>query len=192
MKSKMSLQVCLGAALVFALPSWAVETGLSQGSEFSATPVHGSLSVDCQDSSGQDFANYDCSDVILEPTDNDYFVTQPGGHAAQFELRAVHEDGSVQKKNGDFDPTRGRSKSSINLWIATLFQRPLLNMGTNRISYQLKNGSVTEKSGEFDVHVRQGKERVCPHDFVNSPTLDDCRSSANVCDNYLWRFNYCR
>lgn len=167
-------------------------TGFTAGNEFTSVDLSGELRVSCQDGGQSDSAWYQCEDNILEPADHTYFTTEPGGTADKVILVATHADGSTREKSSSYDPATGRSKSSFNLWIATLLQRPLLHSGVNKIHYKLTRGGTVEKEGDFEVSVTPGQARTCQYRFKFSNRLQDCRSSGFACQDYFWDQNYCQ
>jgi hypothetical protein len=156
------------------------------------TPIQGELSVRCESGRQSDWATFDCRSDILEPADHDYFVTDSGILADHVDLHAVHEDGSTRDKDEDFDSEKGQSKDTFNLWIGSLFQRPLLNGGVNRIGYQLKKDGNVVKTGDFVVNVKSGAARTCQRDYVTSHSMSDCHNGGVVCDQYFRRQDFCR
>lgn len=184
--------ILAGAVTFTGVTSTAAVDGLSVGNDLNAVDLRGDLTVRCDRASGgSDMAFYSCATTILDPAEYAYFVTTPGGSADEVQLVAIHEDGSKQKKQSDFDPVKGRSTDQINLWIWSLFQRPLLHAGRNVVTFKLLRNGKLERSGSFEVLVRTGDSRVCPRDFEWSSQEFDCRSGDHICRDYLARYNWC-
>lgn len=168
-------------------------TGLSAGNEFEAVNIRGDISVHCHDSrEGLRVVTHRCSLEILDPSEYSYFQTERGISADKVTLKAKHADGSSRTKSSRFDSNTGRSRSEFNLWIHTLFQRPLLEAGRNKVEYKLERDNRVVKTGNFEVNVRRKADRVCPRGSYVSHRMDDCRMSASICDRYFHEYNYCQ
>lgn len=182
--------------LAFGLFSTTVlAAGFQSGNSFEAAEVQGDISITCDDfSTGEhDFVSVRCRDEILNPGEFAFFQGDQGVSADEVSLTAKWEDGTTRTKTEDYDPATGLSKSSFNLWIRTLFQRPLLDFGKNEITYELKNSGSTVQSGSFEANVVAGAKRVCAvrhHFFSNSG--NDCRFPANLCRRYFSMYGYCQ
>lgn len=166
--------------------------GLSGGELFEAQEVEGRVSVRCQSPQGSDFAVYYCSENILLPGEWDRFVHPDKVEGDEVTLVSHQESGKVRTKTKDYDATSGKSKN-FNLWIATLFQRPLLDYGLNRIDYEVTKRGIVQDMGSFDVTVEQSSEpRQCRSRTYFSSNLSDCRSGGyNICQRYFRDLNYC-
>ncbi|PIP89290.1 MAG: hypothetical protein COW01_07120 [Bdellovibrionales bacterium CG12_big_fil_rev_8_21_14_0_65_38_15] len=157
------------------------ETTFEAGTVYSAKTVSGQVWVNCQNRPSE--LRY-CAGYDLEPGMSTRLIS--GADADRFVVEALHENGKSVSKKGKFNASEGRS-DSINLWIRTLFQKPLLAMGTNLIRYTLtKKGDVVEQ-GEFNVSVESGARQVCQTGTVWSPG-NDCGSQSYVCDMYFDRY----
>lgn len=177
MKGLLALILVLTGGFAFA------ETTFEHGTVYQANTYSGNVWVNCSDRPSE---LRHCAGYDLDP--GMYTRLVSGANADRFEVEALHADGSTRSKKGKFKASEGKSEA-INLWIATLFQRPLLEMGENTIRYTLtKKGEVVEQ-GEFNVRVESGSRQVCPTGTVWSPG-NDCGSTSYVCDTYFSR--YCR
>lgn len=173
--------------LSFTLTSRAEAASFSQGDHFQAFSKRGNVTVYCPNQ----YAYFRCFDNYLSPANRDYFVYENAPMADRVELKAYQYDGRTQTKTERFQ--EGRTESSVNLWINTLFQRPLLNYGNNRISYKMTHqGEVTEE-GEFDVYVERMPLLTCTHRTYWSPSAWDCSPQAanNVCMRYFLESRNC-
>lgn len=172
----------------------AQSAGFSAGDKFNAITIEGRLSVQCpSETTGPSYGAADCRFNILTPAEYTYFVgTQIDADSVS--LQATHENGSVSKiKTEKYDGAQGKSRKPFNLWISTLLQRPLLDVGINSIKYTLtKNGQKVEE-GIFTVEVVKGAISVCPrvgHYF--SSTTQDCSFPTNLCSRFFNENNYCQ
>ncbi|MNJ91214.1 hypothetical protein D3C87_88610 [compost metagenome] len=174
----------------------ASDVGFSSTNDFVATPIEGRVDVTCEGFNGSGFAKYRCRDIVLEPQSYDYFVGPKEPNARKVELRAYHADGSDRSKMSLYDGTNGRSRDSFNLWISTLFQKPLLEVGVNRVTYSLYSDDKSDLKeytrGEFTAVVTKGTPRLCPATSYNSTDINDCNAQYSVCQRYFEQYNYCR
>lgn len=182
----MLLTLLLGSSQVFA-------AGLSGGEQFSTQEIAGRLTVQCSSQSGTTSAFADCRGQILNPGEYSYF-TGPVSDADHVTLRATREDGSVSKaKTEEYDGAKGKSKKSFNLWISTVFQRPLLGFGKNTVKYTMTKNGTTVEEGTFIVNVVDGGRSVCQRTgFYFSSSANDCNMPTNFCSQYFSENNYCQ
>lgn len=173
--------------------------GFASGAEFHTTPIEGTVIMECEGFNGTSQAVYNCRDVILDPQSSDYFIGPKGQEFDRVTLTATHEDGSSRIKNSAYNSKEGRSLGSFNLWISTLFQKPLLMRGVNHIHYTVAKGSgeIQEEasskvlSGDFQVTVKSGGARRCATTQYHSTDVNDCNSQYSVCQRYFQEFNRC-
>lgn len=177
---------------ILSAAAWAGTTGFTAGNEFTSADLQGDLRMSCQEGGQNEHAFHTCEANVLDPAEFSYFTTAPGGTADTVTLIATHEDGSTREKTESYDPAKGRSTGSFNLWIYTLFQRPLLHPGVNRIHFKLTHGGVVEREGDFVATVQTGKPRTCDYRFEFSNSLMDCRNSSSACDRYFRDQNWCQ
>jgi len=169
--------------MVAALFSFSVAgAGFEHGNSYSHITFEGSVTASCDSST----RSYYCSAYGLTPSMYTKLVTAQSLDANKFVVTATHESGKTRTKKGKF---KGTKSKAINLWLRTLLQRPLLDMGVNQISYQILKGKTVVKSGSFEVTVDRGERRACRRGYIRM-LGDDC-SSARVCDEYFRR-GYCR
>lgn len=169
--------------------------GFRHGSEFVAAAVEGQVTVSCNGFNGSGSAIYSCRDVVLDPQAYDYFVGPRDPRAASVELRCIREDGSVRTKSSDYDGARGISTDSFNLWISTLFQKPLLQAGVNTIEYRIiaNDRPKTEiAKGRVAVKVTRAAVRRCPNAHYQSTDINDCSSQYSVCQRYFEEYRNCK
>ncbi|HEX7674621.1 MAG TPA: hypothetical protein VF412_10630 [Bdellovibrio sp.] len=168
--------------------------GFASGSTFQATPIEGNVLMTCDGFNGTSQANYTCRDVVLEPQNSDIFVGPLDNRATQVELKAVREDNSSRVKINNYDGRSGKS-STFNLWISSLFQKPLLMAGVNHVHYSIYTNSPSFQefaSGDFDVMVNRAATRVCPTTQYHSTDVTDCNSQYSICQRYFEQYNNCR
>jgi len=180
--------------LLLTPPAFADSTiGFHTGNEFISRLIRGRVTVRCRVPGGGFETTYHlCQAEILDPSEWAYFQGHKGIDAEEVYLTATHEDGSTREKNESFDPATGLSKGKFNLWIATLFQRPLLNLGKNAIHYSLKKDKQNILEGDLIAEVKRAETRTCSDGSYFSSNPSDCRSpDNNVCGYYFRDKNYC-
>lgn len=168
--------------------------GLSGGDQFSAQRIEGRLQVQCTGNSpGPTYGQAYCRSEILNPGEYSFFVG-PKIDADHVSLRATREDGSLSKtKTEEYDSVKGKSRKSFNLWISTVFQRPLLAFGKNTVKYTLTKDGATVETGTFIVNVVDGGRAVCQRfGFYYSSNSTDCSTPDVYCSRYFDENNYCQ
>lgn len=176
----------------------AQQIGFETGNEFQATPITGTVMMTCDDINGRTRATYTCRNIVLDPHSSDYFLGPLNPDITQVIVTATHEDGTLRTKISNYDGLSGKSKSAINLWISTLFQKPLLMKGMNHIHYAFTNSASVDSSeykiftnGEMNVVVKTGAGRQCPTTQYTSNDANDCVSPYSICQSYFANFNNC-
>lgn len=175
-------KILLIAGLVFSSGAFA-SGGFANGNEYTSTTYKGWLTVHCPDT----VRTYFCQNNVLSPSWRSKFVTD-NKDADRVELLATHEDGSTRDKSSKMK--RGTSKRNFNLWIASLLQRPLLDMGTNVISYTLENDDEVIERGTFDVMVHDGGVKSCSSRHVWG-TNSDCQGGGSFACSRFFSSAYC-
>ena len=165
-------------------------TGFSNGNNIDITYYSGWVRVvNC---SGDVIGNksHFCSAADYNPGAFDRFVTDNRVKADRVSLSAVHEDGSTRSKRKKYDSNKGIS-DKFNLLVSTLFQRPLLEEGVNRVSYMLTNKRSEVASGEFEANVQVTGDLRCP-DLTISGWGSTCDNASAACNEYFNRVNGCQ
>lgn len=174
---------------------YAAPVGFSLGNDLVAAPIQGQVQVTCTGFNGNSSAVYTCRDIALDPQAYDFFVGPQDGYADTVELTAIHEDGSSRTKTEDYDGRSGKSRSPLNLWISTIFQKPLLEYGRNIVRYRLYasgRSAETSRGDQFVVTVKRGTARSCPLAHYNSTDVNDCNSQYSICQKYFAEYRNCR
>lgn len=172
------------STIIFAQAVFAV--GFSSGTEYRARSVSGQLTVQCPaDAGGFQVVVHTCRSTKLDPVEYDYFQGPQGINADKVLLTVSREDSSQRSKDSAYNSRTGRSEERFNLWVASLFQRPLLADGVNKVKYKmtLKGQAVTE--GEFSVRVSRQPAATCDSQSIQSSDPNDCSSQYNVCGKYF-------
>ncbi|GIL18831.1 MAG: hypothetical protein BroJett040_25820 [Oligoflexia bacterium] len=182
----------ISATLLLLFSSSAFAVGFSHGNEFQSLPIYGEVTVSCQEGSNSGYANYQCQDLLLSPTEMDYFAGPANIDADQVVLTATRRDGSQKTKSSSYNSDKGRSTSRFNLWIATLFQTPLLQDGPNKVHYKMTRDGQVVSEGDFQANVTRGHSATCPRGYITSSTMADCQSPYSACQRYFSNYNYCQ
>lgn len=170
----------------------AANPGFSKGNELSAAPIQGQVRVICNGFNGSGTALFTCRDVVADPQAYDYFLGPQDGRADKVELTAYRQDGSTRTKQESYNGAQGKSSAAINLWISTLFQKPLLAYGANRITFKIYSNAAVYATGEFNMNVSRSPARTCPAAQYNSTDINDCNSQYTICQQYFEEHHYCR
>jgi hypothetical protein len=170
--------------------AYGADLGFKGGNNFQTINLSGSGRIYCPGSGESRFIR--CDFQYLVPGERAYFAYGEEIDADRVKLTAIREDGSTRSKDSKYRSSKGRSSKSFNLWIRTLFQRPLLKMGVNTIAVEMtKDGSIVAED-EFVATVEQGESRQCSYRSVYGRFDSDCESIYRACDRYFAAQNYCR
>lgn len=133
------------------------------------------------------YRSYYCSADILAGGDYGAIQVNETIDADWLKLQRV---GSKYIKGAKFDSENGRTGHNYNLWLASFFQRPLLDYGKNTIKYTFTKNKQVVLEGTFEVVVQKRDNYNCynGHLVYNG----SCPSVTTICDDYLFRRNYCR
>lgn len=170
----------------------------SRGDHFVAIPLRGQVVASCPQQrpgfpgGGPSLVSYSCRDLVLEPSERDYFLGPQGVGAETVHLQVVHADGSTREKDYSYDSATFRTKKLVNLWLASLFQKPLLEEGLNQFKYVLKNGDQAIREGRFEVQVDRGAARTCPRSSLTIWDPNECSNQVSVCRRYFQQFDNCK
>lgn len=169
--------------------------GFSRGNNLVATPVQGQVRVSCEGFNGLGAASYECRDVVLEPQPYDYFLGPRQANGNRLELTATREDGVSRNKIVGYNGATGSSTESVNLWISTIFQKPLLSFGKNVVNFKIysaQDSRTVVSQGNIQVIVQRGAARQCPVAQYISQDSNDCSSQYSICQRYFSEFQNCR
>ena len=156
--------------------------GFKDGDSFSVQPVRSSITLYCYNGDGRGTTSrfYNCNNEYISPVAYSRFVNDSGVSAKKVRLQVTRANCSVKTKTKKWSNKKEQSRS-FNLWIGSLLQRPLLDIGANQISYEMlaKSGEVVE-SGEFNVNVERKPAVVCAHRTFNAYN-NDCSFPDAFC-----------
>lgn len=181
----LSLLATTVLASAFAASAFAVDTGFESGNKLTARAYRGELIVNCMAPGNSQIYFYACTDERLDPAEAAKFVTAPGVDADHVALSASWENGKTVKKDTDFDSASGKSTREFNLWISTLFQRPLLNYGENKIHYVLSKDGQTQSEGDFKATVEKAPVAQCNQGMLMETFAGNCTNPYFMCQRYF-------
>jgi hypothetical protein len=161
------------------------EPGFETGDSFTATDYRGHVTVLCEDPTDHRSYFYSCRTESLLPAPTARFVAQPGTNADHVTLISRWENGKTYSKEGRFDSESGKSITNFNLWIATLFQRPLLTYGTNQIHYVLSKNGQPQAQGDFVATVQKAPAQTCRDDVLTELNASSCHNGPWMCQRYF-------
>lgn len=193
------MKLALAFFVIFASVAAHAEIGFKKGNRLTAVLTQGDILVQCSGSGGfppgtggPSSASFRCQEEVITTGEFDYFVGPERIQADAVTLTATHADGSTRTKKSGYDSAKGQSTDTFNLWIATLFQRPLLDVGLNKITYTLTYKGKTTSSGKFEATVKDGGRKVCQRrGSYWSPNASDCQNPSAMCSRYFSENNYC-
>lgn len=162
--------------------------GFSRGASFQQVRLEGYLRVQCPDS----VIETHCGDTFLNPWPYDVFIGPQKAEIISLRLRAFSAENEPREIESVYDGRSGRSEE-INLGVSSIFQRPLLRLGQNRIEFTLRNrqGRIVEQ-GTFEVTVQRGAIRNCGPREIHSNYRNDCGLPYSFCQQYFKEQKYCQ
>lgn len=166
-----------------------------KGDIFNATSISGQVHVTCSGFNGQGTASFVCRDIVLDPSAYSHVRGIVDSRIEKVELTSLRADSSTRVKVLDYDGKRGRSAEAANLWISTIFQKPLLLHGRNIISYKMTGRGMNPDvyyAGSFEVQVNQGEARQCRLGHYQSSDVNDCNSPYSICQRYFQENKNCQ
>jgi len=175
----------VGVFLAILFMSNAEAAVFKQGSEYDVIRLSGNAIVTCNYyENGRHrtrHANVYCSSDFSSPANYSKFLQE---NSKAVKVKLVNTSNDDRKKTKKFYSEKGESKR-FNLFVRSLFQRPLLVVGLNDISYQmiLKDGSV-EQEGSFEVNVDFSR-RQCRSRYMHSSNSMDC-TGYSICRRYFY------
>lgn len=182
MKYLIFFTLCFNFSLTFSL-----DVQLEGGNEVLMEFREGLVSEHCGFGSESRINHYNCSDTSISAGSYGAVKILDGSLDADWvKLQRV---GSKYIKGVKFLASESRSVRKINLWVSSVFQRPLLKRGENIIKYTFFKNKLVVLEGEFVVNVVDGDYIACRNGRIYSAS---CQGYYQVCSNYLYRSNYCR
>ncbi len=180
-------------AIIFSVnTAMAFEVQLGDGETVKTVELNGRVSVSCQENTPHgprtNYYHYYCQSDNL--ASGNYGKVRVVDGSVDADWVKLQREGSRYIKGVKFNSATNESTVSINLWITTLFQKPLLTMGTNTINYTFTKNRVEVEKGTFNVLVETGESRSCR--LGNLHYYNYCPGRFNACGDYFRRHNYCK
>lgn len=173
---------------LLSLGSYSNAQRFKTGENYDAISLKGMITVFCPRGQTRLFS---CSEEILNPNEMAYFELPEGVIADEVEIIGHNGKKEVRQTKG-YDNVKKQSDRRYNLWIWTLFQRPLLTYGNNTLRYIAKKDRRVVSEGEFKVNVNDLGIRQCPAGRYSAPFPSDCDNGAHMCRQYFRDYNYCQ
>lgn len=159
--------------------------------EFTHVDLVGDVDVTCLGGGQIGRRSFQCSGYMLNPQMFSRFHHEFDGQADRVTLSTQHRNNKTVRKSSDWDQSKQRSKDAFNLWVSTVFQRPLLQMGLNTISYDLTRSGRSVESGTFMVRVNDGGTRQCRYRRITTTDSTLCENGNIACGDYFELENNC-
>jgi hypothetical protein len=161
----------------------------SRGFNFQFVNINGELNIVCPSRTVKTI----CHGTHMEPWPYDSLMGPKVQQAISLQISAsIDSNSEVRKLNVDYDGRIG-SSDEINLGVSSLFERPLLRVGNNKIRYSLVNRRGDSLlDSEFVVVVNRAQARTCPKQMVQSAINADCEIPYSSCQQYFKDQKYCQ
>ena len=150
--------------------------------------LRGSVRVQCNQNGRIYYQNYLCDSSLLRGGNFGYLVVTNGSLDADFVQMSSFANNTT--KSSRFNALTGRSFSQFNLWMSSVFQRPLLHRGLNTIAYTFFKNNAIVAQGSFNVNIYRGNDLNCGFGNLFYNTI--CPNLFQACDDFFRRRNYCR
>jgi len=154
--------------------------------DFHYDTYRGTAHIQCPVQTTPNYARVTCADYSLEPFAFGHFTAGPVD-ADEVRITSLRADGRSVEKSGPYDAREGRSEKEFNLWIETLLQRALLDVGENQIGYQLLKNGEEVVSGSFVATVKKGSDITCSTETIFTQNQDLCVFPQRACREYFMR-----
>ena len=164
------------------------DVGFERGDSIKTDEIEGFVSVNCEQNGQPRWYTYSCYDIALVGGAYGKLIVSNGSVEADWVK--LQREGSRHIKGADFNTSTQQTGNNFNLWIATLFQKPLLEKGLNTINYTFESLGAIVNQGQFEVNVIEGDYRTCPRGSLYY--YSSCPSITTACSDYFRRYNYCK
>lgn len=167
------------------------EVEFEAGNQFEAVRLSGNIGVWCDDNRAagkRQLRTIYCRADMLMPGEFSRVLYTGSEEADEVKVSVTKGNGKRTTKTSDLK--NGVSTKNINLWISTLFQRPLLDYGRNQVEYSLTNNGQLVGAGSFEVNVDSLPDRQCRYRTYTAPFPGNC-NNMTLCNRYFADENYC-
>lgn len=166
----------------------AADVGFERGDTIKTDEIEGVVSVTCEENGQTRSMSLSCYDIALIGGAYGKIIVRNGMIDADWVK--LRREGTNKIKGSAFNSELQQTGSNFNLWIATLFQRPLLKKGKNLIHYEFTKKNQSIENGSFEVEVVEGEFRTCGRGSLYY--YSSCPPSNIICGEYFRKHNYCR
>ncbi len=185
------MKVIISLLMLCALPAFADHhTGFKSGNDISIVTLRGTVYMTCYTPMPPAWATFYCWDALANPGFSDKFVLSEPVDADKVTLSVTKKNGKIIKKTEKYNAKKNES-GDFNLLIDTVFQNPLLELGSNEVSYSMMKKGKEVARGTFIATAAVTEERECrPRSLYGS--YSDCTSQAAACNYYFYSENDCQ
>jgi hypothetical protein len=159
--------------------------------EFTHIDLRGAVDVTCFDGGQVKRSYHQCSGYLLQPRAYAHFYHNTEVQADRVALTVQHQNKETVQKRSTWDNANKRSTDAFNLWVWTVFQRPLLELGENVISFDLTQAGRSVARGDFKVSVKDGGVRECRYRRITTGNEQLCENAMSACTEYFDLENNC-
>jgi hypothetical protein len=150
------------------------------------------LSVNCFDGEDHNYVEIQCSSWDILLSTKSYFFGPFNITADTIVFVAFWENGKVVKKRRSYHRVLERTKKRINLFATSLYKRPLIGIGKNRIIYTMFYKREKVYMGELTFTVsKESIVRTCLDRTIDRMDMRMCRNSASACNYYFFLEDAC-
>lgn len=172
--------------LLLPMSAFSFDVNFDRAGTITETELEGTVRVSCSENGTNRSYTSNCYASYLQGGDYGRVVVSNGSVDADYVK--LQTQGSKYIKGATFNAQTGESIGKFNLWIGSLFQRPMLKRGKNLIDYKFLKNKVVVAEGTFEVTVESNDYRSCGYGSVYSGSC----STINACEDFFYRRNYCR
>ncbi len=176
---------------VFLMPILASGADFQGQREFTHVELEGRYRVTCFGGQQTKSQTHFCRGYLLHPFSWAHFNHVTNKPVTRVELTNQKQNGKTVRKKSQWDASNNRSEKKINLWVETLLQNPLLEMGDNQISYELWVDQTSVETGVVNVKVNDGGLRQCQDYSETTSDQNLCDSPSQACRRFFQLQNNC-
>ena len=180
------IMLCVLGSL--SLGASAFDIGFERGSTIKTDEIDGYVSVNCEERGQSRWYSYSCYDIAL--VGGAYGKIKVTNGSVDADWVKLRREGSNHIKGAAFNATEQQTGRNFNLWISTLFQKPLLEKGKNLVNFTFEKQGQLVSQGQFEVEIIEGEYRSCPRGTLYYYSA--CPTINTACSDYFRRYNYCR
>lgn len=150
--------------------------------EFESYDVRGTYKVTCLGATTK-FQTHLCKAYGMHPFNWARFSHSPKNYVEYVTLKSHRPDGKSVTKRLQWNEQLEQSFEEVNLWKKSMFVKPLLSHGVNKVDYSFTVKNKVVESGSFDVTVNKGNHYRCE-------TLTETKKNSKYCDDSMEACTY--